>query len=363
MVMEMDKVWWYSKEDKKIGAISLNELLECLVCEQINLETLIWKQGWDNWIKLTDVEEIRTEVNKTISDKQAKTPPPLPNKAEEILTTEHIEYAGFWQRWVALTLDNLILFPFFIPLFLIEAADAHLRYHVITFFMVAIASAIYFTRMESSDNGATYGKRWVGIKVVNLEGKKLTAGRAFSRWITHSVSYIFYIGYCIQPFTFRKQAWHDMLSKTIVIQAEKTKPLPSLVKVSIIIVIAWIFIGIIAAVAIPFYHDSAPKPKPTGAIVSQPKNENYLGNGINMAKVQKKIFDHSFNKHSDEKLSWREVASMPEFQSLPLQDQLQARNDYFREVVLPQVPQKERFSVFNEFNAFAESLEPNTNLK
>jgi RDD family/GYF domain 2 len=191
----MEKSWWYANGDQKIGALSLDELLQHLVSEQINLKTLVWKQGWENWLKLTDAEEIRAQVLEVMRERQAKIPPPLPHetvavalpppvlnqqppKLDALTSTPSnspIVYAGFWQRVAALTLDNLVLLVFFIPASLLQVYGHNNEFAA---FIALVASAIYFTKMESGESGATYGKRWIGIKVLDLEGRRLTKGRA-----------------------------------------------------------------------------------------------------------------------------------------------------------------------------------------
>jgi len=43
------------------------------------------------------------------------------------------------------------------------------------------APYVYYTLMHASPNGATFGKRWMGIKVVNISGEMLTKMQAFLR--------------------------------------------------------------------------------------------------------------------------------------------------------------------------------------
>jgi uncharacterized RDD family membrane protein YckC len=91
-------------------------------------------------------------------------------------------------------------------------------------FIALAASAIYFTTMESGESGASYGKRWLGLKVLDVHGNRITKGRAFARWVAHLLSCItFYIGFFIQPFTARKQALHDMVAKTVIVKTGETR--------------------------------------------------------------------------------------------------------------------------------------------
>jgi len=57
-------------------------------------------------------------------------------------------------------------------------------------------------------------------------------------------------------------------------------------------------------------------------------------------------------------LAWQEVASKPDFQSLSFEDQLLARQQYFKDVVMPQIDASERPAAFHQFNVFADSIQP-----
>jgi uncharacterized RDD family membrane protein YckC len=79
---------------------------------------------------------------------------------------------------------------------------------------------LYFSLQESSDRQATLGKRVMGIKVVDLEGRRITFGRATGRHFAKLLSgLICDIGFIMAGFTERKQALHDMIASTLVVRA------------------------------------------------------------------------------------------------------------------------------------------------
>lgn len=57
-------------------------------------------------------------------------------------------------------------------------------------------------------------------------------------------------------------------------------------------------------------------------------------------------------------LAWKDVTENPDFISLSFDEQLEARNQYFREVVMPHVDPDERSIALNQFNEFADSIQP-----
>ena len=78
---------------------------------------------------------------------------------------------------------------------------------------------LYFTLMESSSMQATLGKKLVGIRVTDLNGQRITFGRAAGRYLGKLVSaMILMIGFLMAAFTARKQALHDIMAGTLVVR-------------------------------------------------------------------------------------------------------------------------------------------------
>jgi uncharacterized RDD family membrane protein YckC len=93
-----------------------------------------------------------------------------------------------------------------------------------------INAIIYFSISESSKKQATIGKRAMGIIVTNLHGERLSVGKAFLRniikfigsfiWILSSVKemiIISFLGYILSIFLPKKQALHDLIAGSIVV--------------------------------------------------------------------------------------------------------------------------------------------------
>ena len=67
---------------------------------------------------------------------------------------------------------------------------------------------------------ATPGKMACGIKVTDLDGRRISFGRATGRFFGKILStLILLIGFLMQPFTARKQALHDILAGTLVVKS------------------------------------------------------------------------------------------------------------------------------------------------
>src|SRR5690554_810032 len=58
----------------------------------------------------------------------------------------------------------------------------------------------------------------LGIKVVNADGGRLSFAHALGRWFTALLSYVtLYIGFLLAAFTGKKQALHDLVAGTFVV--------------------------------------------------------------------------------------------------------------------------------------------------
>jgi uncharacterized RDD family membrane protein YckC len=79
---------------------------------------------------------------------------------------------------------------------------------------------LYFAVFESSSWQATPGKKIIGVKVTDLQGERITLGKAILRNVGRIASSVLYIGYIIIGFTQKKQGLHDMIAGTLVVNAD-----------------------------------------------------------------------------------------------------------------------------------------------
>ena len=76
----------------------------------------------------------------------------------------------------------------------------------------------YYAAMESSSKGATIGKMILGIRVTDAGGYPPTFGRAALRAIPKCLP-ILWPGYLAAIFTQRRQAFHDLIARTLVVRS------------------------------------------------------------------------------------------------------------------------------------------------
>jgi uncharacterized RDD family membrane protein YckC len=77
---------------------------------------------------------------------------------------------------------------------------------------------VYYTFFESSNWQATPGKRILRLYVTDLNGQRITLGRAFVRNIARQISGFLFIGYVMAGLTEKKQALHDMIAGCLVVR-------------------------------------------------------------------------------------------------------------------------------------------------
>ncbi|MBI2137030.1 RDD family protein [Candidatus Woesearchaeota archaeon] len=137
------------------------------------------------------------------------------------------EYAGFWIRFLAAFIDGTIINGMLIlavalialPVGLMtDFVVAFITGYIALFPLAVIIPWLYEAIMTSSPRQATYGKSAVGVKVTDMQGNRISFGRATGRFFLKYISgNMLLIGYIIIPFTEKKQGLHDMMAGTVVV--------------------------------------------------------------------------------------------------------------------------------------------------
>lgn len=159
------------------------------------------------------------------------------------------DYAGFWLRFVAITIDSFILgVPMglaminttlyntikgisilgfkekyvdqtaLFPNLLAIHPPNYFKYFMIINLLFFIISILYFGLLTSSKIQGTLGKRLLGIKVVGGEGSRISFSRAIARHFAMMISFFMFIGFIMAALTEKKQALHDYMATTFVVK-------------------------------------------------------------------------------------------------------------------------------------------------
>lgn len=165
-----------------------------------------------------------------------------------MMETAAVRYAGFWRRFIAFVLDWMILSAAFsIPMFIFgigmwsEGYRTYTRHGwayynngdsagfagaMMSMWMIYLVGGwLYHALMESSKNQGTLGKMALGLRVTDLDGHRITFGRATGRYFGKILSHLtLLIGFIMAGFTSKKQALHDFVAGTLVLSKQSTVP-------------------------------------------------------------------------------------------------------------------------------------------
>ncbi|RYZ75998.1 MAG: hypothetical protein EOP06_31740 [Proteobacteria bacterium] len=122
-----------------------------------------------------------------------------------------MEYSGFWRRFFGYMIDGIISWLIGIVFSVVFRTP----------FAPALVFAIFYEPFfVCSALQATPGKAMMGLRVVGMNGERISFKVSVGRYLMKIVSSIILcIGYLIQPFTEKRQALHDIVAGTLVIDA------------------------------------------------------------------------------------------------------------------------------------------------
>jgi uncharacterized RDD family membrane protein YckC len=147
-----------------------------------------------------------------------------------------VQHAGFWKRFAASLIDGLIIGAIQFVLMGVgvidnsglragpghEEFDRSISQLFVLCGVMFVVQILYFAIMESTSKQATLGKMVLGIVVTDVEGNRISFGRAIGRNLGKIISTIMLlIGYLMIAFTAKKQGAHDMMAGCLVVVKKK----------------------------------------------------------------------------------------------------------------------------------------------
>jgi uncharacterized RDD family membrane protein YckC len=140
------------------------------------------------------------------------------------------QYAAPIKRFAALFIDGLVVsalsFPIGLVLGLVVAASMQGKdpegiqvvAQILGNIVGILISWLYFALMESSAKSATLGKMAMGLMVLDVDGYPINFGQATGRYFGKILSALpCYAGFIAAFFNEKKQAWHDSMAQTVVV--------------------------------------------------------------------------------------------------------------------------------------------------
>ncbi|GAA0137027.1 RDD family protein [Paenibacillus sp. YSY-4.3] len=143
-------------------------------------------------------------------------------------------YAGFWKRLIAVLIDICVFrlagllfqalkftlgqFEMGKDLTAWASGDDGIVFSVLlTTGSTLLVPWLYYAILESSKLQGTIGKKVMGIIVVDQHNEPVSFWRASGRYWGKLLSSVFFVGFIITGLTEKKQALHDLLAKTFVV--------------------------------------------------------------------------------------------------------------------------------------------------
>ncbi|WP_449465626.1 RDD family protein [Stenotrophomonas humi] len=260
--------WYYADAQReRHGPVDAGAIREKFHQGELDLTTLVWREGMSQWQPLSAVaEELELLAQATtgidlrgdyaaiengtapepaiLSAAGAHSPYAAPGSisvdSSHVMAGGDIVHAGFLRRFAASTIDSLVTgvvsYALLIPLALVmgvslvsmagsEMANvgAMLVFYALYYAICILVPAIYFGWMQSSSNMASLGKLAVGAKVVRANGERISFWRAFLRYIAMTALALVTCGIAMLVSAImvgvseRKQGLHDMICDTVVV--------------------------------------------------------------------------------------------------------------------------------------------------
>jgi uncharacterized RDD family membrane protein YckC len=229
-----EQLWYYvNAQQEKIGPVAASVIKEAFVRGELRRDSLVWQPALPQWQSLAD--------NARAFDID------FSNANVAWLNGTEVKYANFFHRWAAfifdqwlvtfislLTVGSICAAIYFLGDFSgkdnIDAAMILLFGGIFAYiFMLMLTSGIYHISFESSAKQGSYGKQYLGLMVTDDKGAPIDRQKAMLRWFSTALSHMSQnIGFLMAAFTQKRQALHDFLANTLVLERKPVAPAPDI---------------------------------------------------------------------------------------------------------------------------------------
>ena len=186
-----------------------------------------------------DYQPAADELGESKRVKQPKAEPAIEPVEPRPAPKPQLPLASISKRWLAIIIDGFIVAIFTVLLLVVggalapldaamasadEAAvsEAFANFQSNTLTINLLVSAVYNVLLMVRFNGRTLGKMMLRLRVVKKRGGRITILDALLRNVFgYMISQIFLLGYLWALFDSEKQAWHDKMAGTVVVEERK----------------------------------------------------------------------------------------------------------------------------------------------
>jgi len=233
---------WIGRNGERHGPYKEDDVRAWLKSGQVSGSDLAWREGLADWQPLS---VLFPDAMPDPASAGSQPPPPSTTSLPQTTAAVLEDHAGFWKRVLAYIIDAILLMvvsKLIGPLFHTSIAEEALKTAILggtppleaymsfyrsmgTFILVnTVITWLYFILCESSALQATVGKLALGIRVTDMEGRRISFARALGRYAGKYVSaFILCIGFVMAGFTARKQGLHDLMAGTLVLNGRASE--------------------------------------------------------------------------------------------------------------------------------------------
>lgn len=248
--------WYVGRNGQKAGPYTTEQLRQLAAGGKLVPSDLLWKQGLANWVPLAQVKGLLaaggggTLPPLDLPSQAAPGGPPAAAGEFEFLdraaaaprtsadwnpyeagsaaigqataTAGPIIYADFFPRVAAYLLDAVFIgvvgmvlqFGLAIVFGVVSGGNDGMVGvgSLLGSLLSLLVTVCYFVGYETSAKQGTWGKQLLGIKVVDMNGRRISTGQAVGRFFAKIISNLTCgIGYLLPLFTDRRQTLHDLI--------------------------------------------------------------------------------------------------------------------------------------------------------
>ena len=260
-----EKLWYYvDASQQKNGPVNAGVIKDAYQRGELRPNSLVWHAQLPQWQSLADHAEA-LGIN-------------ISGISSTLLNGVEVKYANFFHRWAAFVFDQwllsstaiLLIFgtatviyfsagfsfekdPDSAALLIAAAAFAYMLLYL-------TMGGFYHIYFESSSRRGSWGKQYLGLHVTTDQGLALDRRTAALRWFSAALSHLSQnIGFLMAAFTQKRQALHDFLASTLVLECDTTasaKPINRNQR-SVIVLVLGIFvlpIALAACIMAPMFY-------------------------------------------------------------------------------------------------------------
>lgn len=213
-----------AKNGAQLGQLSEQDIVNRLASGELSSDDLCWTDGMGDWQPLGSRFQSTAAIP---APSAAASINPYAAPTSNVLRASNSrlgEHAGFWRRFAAHFIDSILMniasamggFVVGISMASLGIRD-ELTLQITGGVVGILVSWLYYAFMESSASQGTLGKMALGIMVTDLNGERISFGRASGRYFGQIVSALaLCIGFLMCAWTERKQCLHDMMAGCLV---------------------------------------------------------------------------------------------------------------------------------------------------